>query len=144
MRSQSRLGRICPRGADRVAALLFSLMVISCSGGVPSESDAKDAFTSRYQKEIDQGLVTLDAFSKVNAQRMDMFGVSLYTVEYRATIAWPKGLNTQCIGNDPDEFRGWDCAMAKSRKVGQVENLAGTLEFEKTENGWRGPGGKVY
>ena len=69
--------------------------------------------------------------------------MKLYTVDYGTTIGWPKGLN-QCIGNDPDEFRGWSCWMAKSRSVGQVENLTGILEFEKAEDGWNGPDGKVY
>ena len=129
----------------RAAEICFATMVVfvsGCSGGLPSESDAQDVFQSKHQKNIDQGLVRIDSFSKVNAQRGEMFGVKLYEVEYHATISWPKGLNTRCLGDGP---KGIDCMMgAKTREVGQAENLKGTLKFEETEKGWKGENGKIY
>lgn len=143
MRTRNPFQGFFRRTALRCVLVLPALVVIGCSGGVPSESDAGDVFASRYRDKIDQGLVQVDSFSKVNGQQGEMFGVKFYKVEYQATISWPKGLNTQCLGNNRD-FKGWDCWMAETRDVGQVENLSGELGFEKTENGWKGENGSVY
>jgi hypothetical protein len=133
----------CWKNAGSCVFLLLALIVVGCSGGVPSESDARDVFASKYQKNIDQGLVKIESFSKVNAQQGEMFGVKFYTVEYQASISWPKGLNTQCLGNN-DNFKGWSCWMVDTRNVGQVETSTGELRFEKTEKGWKGKNGDVY
>jgi hypothetical protein len=143
MRTRNPFQGLFWRTTERFIPGLLALVVVSCSGGVPSESDARDVFASQYQEKIDQGLVQVDSFSKVNAQQGEMFGVKFYKVEYQATISWPKGLNTQCLGNDRT-FKGWDCWMAKTRNVGQAENLTGEIGFEKTENGWKGENGNVY
>lgn len=143
MRTRNPFQGFCWRTAARSIPVLLALVVISCSGGVPSESDARDVFASRYREKIDQGLVQVDSFSKVNAQQGEMFGVKFYKVEYQATISWPKGLNTQCLGNNQD-FKGWNCWMVETRNVGQAENLTGELGFEKTEKGWKGENGNVY
>ena len=137
----------CRRTGSRVGRfsfpVLLALLFASCSGGVPSESNARDVFASKYQDKIDQGLVALESFSKDNAQQGEIFGVKFYEVEYRARIKWPKGLNTQCLGNDRD-FKGWNCFIVEARNIGQVENLHGKLHFQKTERGWKGENGKVY
>ena len=100
-------------------------------------------FASKYRDKINQGFVTIDSFSKENAKQGEMFGAKFYTVEYRATIKWPKGLNIQCLGNNKN-FMGWKCWNVDVRNVGQVEELNGELTFEKTEKGWQGENKSVY
>lgn len=115
---------------------------IACSSA-PSQSDARDVLMSKYQDEIENGLVILESFSKVNSQQGEMFGVKFYVVEYEAQIRWPKGLNTECLG-DNSQFKGWDCWMKEARAPGKIEKLQGNLTFEKTERGWKGENGEIY
>jgi hypothetical protein len=117
--------------------VLLAFLIASCSGSVPSETTARDVFASKYQDKIDKGLVVIESFSKVNAKQGEVFGVKVYEVEYRATIKWPKGSNTQCLLNPCLGF-------GEIRNIGQVEDLHGTLGFEMTEQGWKGENGKVY
>ena len=43
------------RVAGRVMAILLILIVVSCMGGVPSESDAREAFASRVPRGDQSG-----------------------------------------------------------------------------------------
>jgi len=49
MKAQKRLKPRCPWVAKTFGAAAFGLLVVSCSGGVPSEGDARDVFAGMYR-----------------------------------------------------------------------------------------------
>ncbi len=74
---------------------------------------------------------TVKSFTKTNG----IDSIARYTMEYKAQVECEKLAQPGEQGADVRVF----CT-----RVGQVVNLSGTIEFRKTENGWRAPDGKIY
>ena len=106
-------------------------------GGVTGSGGGSVPGACPTERATGDSLVRIESFSKVNAQRRALFGYEAYVIEYRATISWPQGLNRNLACSRP-----WGCG--RTRDVGELETLSGTLTFEKTERGWRGENGQLY
>lgn len=142
-----------------VSTLWFILSLSGCTS-YPSERDAKKAFETHIKikineqvidkKQIDDGVIEILSFRKVNAQSREESGVKIYVVEYEAEIKYPKGLNLKykhCL--DTSKFQGWECYSLLWRGLmvrdkGQNEKLRDEIVFEKTEKGWRDKLGNIY
>lgn len=142
-----------------VSILWFILLLSGCTN-YPSERDARNAFESHIKrnisdividkKQINDGVIEILSFRKVNAQMREESGVKIYVLEYEAEIRYPKGINLKykhCL--DTSTFQGWDCYLMlmnglKVRDKGQSEKLKDKIVFEKTEKGWRDKLGNIY
>jgi hypothetical protein len=107
--------------------------MLSCSD-TPSNADARAVFEKQWQKEIDNGVVKVTKFEKLDGVAGELMGVKLYTMKYEAEITWPKGNDIGC-GQGPNSNPYYPC---KVRDVGQKEKFNGRIEFQKTERGWQG------
>ncbi len=117
--------------------LAFTLT--GCSSGVPTESDAEDVFATLFHKQIESGDLKIDSFDKINGQESEIFGVNEYTIEYKATISFPKGIAPECLNDVNPDGRpkgSWNCLGKIPRKPGATEERTGKFRFQKTEKGW--------
>ena len=65
---------------------LWTVIGGGCSGSsAPSASDAKTIVERQIQKQS-KGIIKLVKFDKANAQTGQVMGVTVYSLEYRATI----------------------------------------------------------
>ncbi len=135
-----------------VYSLISALLVITltaCSAGVPSESNARSVFENEHSKEIKEGVLKIDSFEKTNGQKINIFGVEAYKVEYKANVTYPKGILPECLGDNWPTNIYWKCFNARisgivSKHPGQKETINGEIVFEKTEKGWKGEDGEIY
>ncbi|AMA10038.1 hypothetical protein AWQ23_12330 [Picosynechococcus sp. PCC 73109] len=70
-----------------------------------------------------------------------MMGIELYALEFEAQLAYPEGWNTDCLGRLSTIEAVTSCLMPGRqvrREPGEQETATGKVNFEKTENGWRG------
>jgi len=125
--------------------LLFAILLAACSAGVPSESDARSVYENKKLKQIKEGILKVEAFKKVNGQKMNIFGVEGYEVEYRALVIYLKGILPECADKKNKSLK---CIGARREGVirhpGESRSFKGKIHFEKTEKGWRGEDGKIY
>lgn len=128
-------------------ALLVGL-ASGCGPGKPSEADGRRVVEGRINKS-GNGLIELIAFAKTNAKEMEAFGMRTYEMEFRAEITFradarwggqfsARRFDPNAQGFDPFGF------LATQVQAGERKTVTGTLEFELTERGWRGPDGQVY
>jgi len=104
----------------------------------PTESAARTVFENQRREKINSGFIEILGFKKVDGQRRELHGVTFYTVEYQAEIKYPKG--SKCTVQEY-LFGNVGCA---EMQPGEIGNLRGEITFERTENGWKGPDGKIY
>jgi hypothetical protein len=122
-----------------IVPILATLFLPGCSGP-PSESVGKRIVESRIQQDSN-GLIKLLGFRKTNATRDDR----IYRMEYEAEIeyiddALDFGFFHAKKGDPVPSYS----LYIQNRKKGERVKKSGTLTFEKTEKGWRGPDDKIY
>ena len=119
------------------------------SGGVPSESNARSVFESQNSEGLKTGVLVINSFSKTNGQKTELMGTEAYNVEFKANVAYPNGVISECaVEKWPSNIYS-QCFDARVRgvvpkKVGEKEVITGEILFEKTEKGWKGEDGKIY
>ncbi|MBL4734330.1 MAG: hypothetical protein JKY18_03145 [Flavobacteriales bacterium] len=112
--------------------ILFGMLVFSSCSSLPSEGDAQLVFENRWRKKIDEGVLRINSFEKVNGQESEVSGVQIYEIEYQAEIEYLKD-------NKPDFLK-----KAVGTNKGNIKNPTGKIRFEKTEKGWKGQDGNIY
>jgi hypothetical protein len=127
------------------SAAIGTVALCSCSVGgadAPSETAARAMYEKTFQKLIDGGVLKIEGFKKTDAVKSQVNGVAIYAFEYEGNLFFPKGLMPECAVDHPQGM----CALAMGmgsvipQKVGAKVLDTGTIEFEKTENGWRARG----
>lgn len=121
-------------------ALMVALAMAGASGcanDLPTEELARAVLDSMLQDQVGEAVVAIESFEKLDGQESESDGVQQYKLEFVATVKWPQGVNTECLGND-ENFKGWNCWMKETRPVNHIDSVGGVVYFEKTENGWRG------
>ena len=111
--------------------LLGTLLFPACST-LPSENDAEDVFGNRWKNKIDRGEVRINSFDKINGQELEILGVKIYKIEFEVEMEYLKD-------NKPEFLK-----KAVGTDKGKIKYLKGTIRFEKTERGWKGPDGNLY
>jgi len=111
-------------------------MLVGCGASLPTEHDGEQFFRQEMTKrEVPFNLVS---FHKTNGKGE---GQS-YTIEFEAEIEF----TVNCRWNDSG---GWSfitgeladdprMSVLRAAKKGQRQEVAGSIELEKTEKGWRG------
>lgn len=88
-------------------------------------------------------------FEKINGQMKMLSGVETYVVEYSATVEYPEGVVSECLGKENSgvsESLSCEDILHGSHplpKGARVVSL-GEISFEMTDKGWRGEDGKIY
>lgn len=120
-----------------------------CGPGKPSEADGRRVVEGRINRS-GSGLIELVGFAKTNATEMEAFGMRGYQMEYRAEIAfrsdalWGGEFSARRFEARPNNPLYYDPFRGEEVRSGQRKTVTGTLEFELTERGWKGPDGQVY
>ena len=131
--------------------VLLALLLPACSSK-PSAGGMEDYLRDRVESQS-QGRLRLADFTTTNAQEGQLFGVPVYAVEYEATIEvvrdcyWPRRhygrITYQTVAPSQmdavKEIQGY-----RPAHEGTEETIRGSFTFEKTERGWKGPGGRFY
>ncbi|MGZ8845387.1 MAG: hypothetical protein ACXW3C_02890 [Pyrinomonadaceae bacterium] len=94
------------------------------------ESNGDRLQTVRRQSDPFLFGFTVESFTKTNGIDRGLH----YTMEYRAQVKCEKLVQPKVVSY----------IRVFCTRVGQVVNLSDTIEFEKTDNGWRAPDGKIY
>ena len=105
-----------------------SALVLACASSYPSESAGR-SYCEQHEK-ID-GHLKLKSFTKTNGIGDDDRS---YEMEYEAEV---ECLSVTTLPVIPE-------IAGVCKKVGQIFKRSGRIRFEKTENGWRAPDGKIY
>jgi len=127
-----------------IVPILTALFLAGCSGP-PSESVGKQIVEKQIQEQS-KGLIKLVSFRKTNATGGD----SAYQMEYEVEIEFADDVRVFRDAMMAGPFyaeRGVvspTLFMMQQRRKGEKLKQTGTLGFEKTEKGWRGPDGVVY
>lgn len=138
----------------RLIPYLVLIGLTGC-GGPPSESTGRKTLDHQI-REQSQGHIKLVIFKKTNGKG----DANYYQVEYEAKIefldtgAWSSGnamsssrefgFALRQAGNNPMlQLMGGMTGDVDVQK-GQQQAITGTLVYEKTEKGWRGPDGGIY
>lgn len=141
-----------PSSARLGAALAgLTLCLCACSSG-PSVVKVEEHLRNRVEAES-EGRLKLASFRKTNAQEGELFGVPAYSLEYEAEIEvletcfWTPRyfgeISFRTVG--PDEMSIYLELQGYQRvREGERVTFTNSFEFEKTERGWKGPGGKIY
>lgn len=143
-------------------SVLTTVLIFGGCSSAPSASDAEKVVENQIHKQtqdlikvglIQQGLIKLVGFEKTNAQKADVMGIKVYTIEYQAEIEflddcwWGgplEGMVFEAIPGEPGPFNAFLYMGKKRVRKGQREKVRGEIQFEKTEKGWRGPDGQIY
>ncbi len=126
-----------------IPLLIISFLLINCSS-TPSVNDGQDIVEELIAQQS-KGIITLESFEKTNGQEGEMMGVETYLMEFQAQI----GFNQNCYWGSPmggfetitEKPRGLNMFLFQGKreaKAGSKATVAGTIGFEKTEQGWRG------
>ncbi len=149
-------GRGLRSSRARLAAAV-SVLVCACRSAEPRASDGAQVLRDEIEAQA-KGMVRLSGFAQTGAHRSTMLGVSWYTMDYTAQIAF---LKDACYGGgvsareyvtpryDPSGFPAADDPSAACHRVrvavGERRDVTGSLMFEKLRAGrWRGPDGRIY
>jgi hypothetical protein len=65
--------------------VIVALALLSACSKMPSEADARVALGDQVTKKS-SGLARLTTFQKKDGQQMQVLGISMYTIEYEATV----------------------------------------------------------
>lgn len=124
--------------------ILLPLIFMGCSS-LPGEKDAKKDLESKINEESN-GKIELIAFEKTNGLKQVVFGQELYEIEFNATIEFKEDAY-KSYNLDGVEYTNFYVSekgkgvlanyMEKLIKKGQKVNLTGSMDYEKTEKGWR-------
>jgi|GEM_PF-3699085 len=129
--------RIVAMGSRLVLATAltaFASFILACGSSYPSESAARTALENLGK--MGGSWYKVKAFTKTNGKGDD----KKYTVEYDAELeCGPTPRNTTII-LPPGVPHAEECLKSGGRMI----KVSGTMAFENTEKGWRGPDGKVY
>jgi hypothetical protein len=125
MKTSKVSSRVCVPIVITIAAV--SALVLACGISYPSESAGR-----RYceQNETIEGYLKLKSFKKTNGIGDDRS----YILEYEAEVEC-QTVNT---------LHGTPRIIGVCKEVGQIFKKSGRIQFQKTENGWRAPDGKIY
>ncbi len=146
-----------PRPSRARLAAALSVLACACARAGPDASDGAQVLRHEIEGQA-KDLVQLAGFSQTGARRSTMLGVSWYTMDYTAQIAF---LKDACYGGgvsarvyvppryDPSGFPAADDPSAACHRVrvakGERKDVTGSLMFEKLRaGGWRGPDGRIY
>jgi len=105
-----------------------SAFVVACGSSYPSESAGR-RYCEKNCGTID-GYLKLKSFKKTNGIGDDRS----YEMEYEIEVECLSVTITPGISEI-----GGVC-----KKVGQIFKESGRIRFQKTENGWRAPDGRIY
>jgi hypothetical protein len=132
-----------------VFSALLTVLAIGCSSSFPSESDGRKVAESIGEKEG----YTVKSFSKTNA--VD-HGVA-YVLEFEAEVECERVNDRNCYEGPPTDLtKPYVPCIPRSNpgadklhdiscfKVGETHKFNSSMEFQKTEKGWRGPDGQIY
>ncbi len=115
-----------------------SFLLIGCSS-TPSGSEGREILETTIHTNS-EGLIKLVDFEKTNGQEGELFGVKIYSMEFKAEIEFA----SDCYWNDAfqvstqlrpmwAQMQGLQKGTARTKQT-----ITGTIHFEKTEEGWRG------
>ena len=114
----------------RVVSCIAAIFLFACSSGMPSESDGK-----RFLENHGKKTYKVKSFTKTNG----VGTTDSYSLEYEAQV---ECLEVNVHPPYPTILQNeFDVAC---EKVGDVKKLAGKIQFNKTERGWRGEDGEIY
>lgn len=119
--------------------------IFSC---VPSEENAKSVFIGVLKSQLGNQPFNVVKFNKINGAEHEIYGQKIYSLEYRAQVVLPAGLNPECKPI-PDRMPNFKCVAAmdwyhRYYDPGAIQGFSGSSDFEKTEKGWKGQDGNVY
>jgi len=127
-----------------IMVILLPLIIMGCSS-LPDEKDAKKDLEFKINKESN-GKIELIAFEKTNGLKHVVFGQELYEIEFNATIEFKEDAY-KSYNLDGVEYTNFYVSekgkgvlanyMEKLIEKGQKVNLTGSMDYEKTEKGWR-------
>ncbi len=136
----------------RWITLFLAITATAFSGcsSAPSSSDAQIILENQITKQS-KGVIKLIGFTQTNAQKGDVMGTKIYSLEYLAEVEFtadcywggPFG-GFEVMTGEPDPFNFFMYQGKKRAKQGQRKTISRELVFEKTEKGWRGQDGKIY
>ncbi len=149
-------GRSSWPSRTRLAAAL-SVLACACGRAGPDARDGAQVLRHEIEAQA-RDIVQLAGFAQTGERRSMMLGVSWYTMDYAAQIAF---LKDACYGGgvsareyvtpryDPSGFPAADDPGAACHRVrvakGERRDVTGSLMFEKLRaGGWRGPDGRIY
>jgi len=132
-------------GWSRVSILSITIIgfccVAACGESTPSISQAKVDLIQKFQN-VNQGgkCLKVVSFEKTNA----VVGEKIYKMEYKAQV---EIIDPQCSGNYFQKSKFLSITDKKASdvhvsgyqnfKLGSIYEVVGTINFKKTENGWR-------
>lgn len=122
----------------------------------PTDVSGQLAF-ERYLAKSSGGMAhRIESFKKTNGQDVEMMGRKGYLMDVEAVVVFPQGLNAVCLDKEYGASTYYqkmrnslDCANLKRGGglivgVGERVTVRRQMAFEKTEQGWRGPDGRLY
>jgi hypothetical protein len=120
------------------------LLVIGCSpASGPSTSEAKRALENHIQAES-EGLIKLLDFRKIDGQAREIRGAQCYHLEFEVQIEFAQDCTYPGGGPSFTPFfamKPRQPAFPQDarylRRKGQRQQIKGSIELERTENGWR-------
>jgi len=138
-----------------IILLISAFVLFSCGSGLPSEEMAFEKFKARKASSEDGAILfEYSDFKKLNGQKMNMFGVEAYEMEYSVKKTAKQNIHcyragaecfadTMLIADSIRESRKeypFFRRMSKIKfayKKGEFVILdSGHIAFEKKENGW--------
>lgn len=118
-------------------AVSVGMAAIGCSGGTPSDAEAKAVWENLNRNALANGDIVLKSFTKTNGRSEGMAGQEYYSYWYAAEVEYPEGLNAKCIGLA--EAADLSCMMVNKDDMlrpGASRTQSGQYNFFKTERGW--------
>ena len=115
------------RFALAITLATVASFIVACGSSYPSESTARTVLENMGKNDR----FTVRTFTKTNGKGDD----KRYIVEYDAEL--------EC-GRDTRGAVMSGYAFGCVKQPGRMIEESGTIPFEKTEKGWRGPDGNVY
>lgn len=135
---------------SKLMMMAVTLLLSSCSlQGTPSESNAKQVLEERLSSwphpwlgSFSLGDVRIASFKKTDGLASTENDVRKYRLDYEAKLEYPNGNNSFCLDSNPSPPAGKNvfiCLLptANAQATGAVQELKGSVEFVKSEAGWK-------
>jgi hypothetical protein len=134
----------------KLVVMTGTVFLTSCSlQGTPSESDAKQVLEEQLENwphpwlgSFSLGDVRITSFKKTDGLASSENDVRKYRFDYAAKLEYPTGNNSFCLDSNPSPPAGKNvfiCLLptGNAQAKGAVQELEGSVEFVKSEAGWK-------
>ena len=126
--------------------MLVTVVFMGCGkvSGEPSEANCRTVIENRILKGNLVQMVEIVSFKKSDSYTMDIMGTKVYVVNFELEVRYLNEVNRKVSLEGVSSMAVSNYLIFPSGKKGALQKINDSMEFLKTDKGWRGQDGNFY